>query len=226
MEIYISINGVLRNLIQKLEYLYIKDFIDIEPEEKSEDFEYRIIHPIHNDNLLKSFEFHSKSEFENYCFIEYPLELFGHSGLSYATAISDLNKVIYEHKNHNFTLVGMDELGKSKPSTLFFLSKNAFLGNNIKFILSNDINKEWKKCDVWITDSEEIINKCPKNKMAIKFNTGYNEHFTAKHEINNITKIEEICLTSSEKTITSMLMKSLKNAVQTMERKRLMKKKE
>jgi len=211
MEIYISINGVLRNLIQKFDYLYTKDFIDNDPEEKAEDFEYRIHYPIRNDNLLNYFAFHSKTEFENYCFIEYPLEIFGHAGISYMTAFSDLNRSIYENKDINFTLIGVDELGKSKPSTLFFLSKNGFLGNNIKFILSKDIKSEWQKCDMWITDDKRIIDECPKNKRAIKFATEYNSYFTHSTEINNLTNIKDLCLTSWEKSTTSMWTKLLNN---------------
>ena len=104
----------------------------------------------------------------------------------------DLNEIIYGNKHINFTLIGIDEFGKAKPSTLFFLSKNGFLGNNIKFIDSQDIEKEWKKCDIWITDNKVIIDKCPKNKMAIKFNTPYNDYYNGQIEINKLTNIKEI----------------------------------
>lgn len=213
MEIYISIDGVLRNFIQKFDYHYQDCFIDSDPEEKAENFQYGIKYPIHNDDLMDYYLFHSKTEFENFCFIEYPLEIFGHAGLSYSTSISDLNKLIYENKNINFTIVGLDELGRAKPSTLFFLSKNQFLGNNIKFIRSDDIDKEWKKCDIWITDNRTIIKKCPTNKQAIKFITDYNQYFYHNLEINNLTKINELCLKSWEKNITLILTKLLKNAV-------------
>lgn len=228
MEVYISINGVLRNFIQKFDYHYREYFLESEQEEdqEPESFDYKVNYPIRNDNLMDYYSFQSKEEYDHFCYIEFPLELFGHAGLSYSTAVSDLNKLIYENKNINFTIVGLDELGKAKPSTLFFLSKNGFLGNNIKFIRSEDIDREWKKCNVWVTDNEEIIDTCPKNKKAIKFNTKYNEHILCEYEINDLNKIEEICSTSSEKTITSILMKSLRNVVQIMERKNLMKKKE
>lgn len=218
MEIYISINGVLRNFLQKFEYHYNDYFLDTETynEEKKDDFDYGINYPIRNNNILGSFKFQSKEEYNNFCFIEFSLEIFGHAGLSYSTAISDLNKIIYTNPNTNFTLIGVDELGKAKPSTLFFLSKNGFLGNNIRFITSNNVSKEWKKCDAWITDDKKIIDNCPKNKIPVKFNTDYNQYFNCNIEINNLLKINELCLTSSEKPTTSILMKSLKDVVQTM----------
>ena len=78
MEIYISINGVLRNFIQKFDCQYRSAFIDNEPEEEAESFEYDISPTVQNDDLLKYYVFQSKEEYENFCFIEYPLEIFGH----------------------------------------------------------------------------------------------------------------------------------------------------
>ena len=214
MEIYISIDGVLRNTIQKFEYLYNKEFIDSEPEDKQDNFEYRIKYPICNEKLMESFEFHDETEFNNFMYLDYALELFGHSGISNMSVVNELNSLIYNYPNHKFTLIGVDEFGRSRPATLFFLSKYGFLVNNIKFILSKDIDNEWKKCDVWVTDSKKIINKCPTSKMAIKFNTDYNSYFLHSHEINNISKIEELCLKSWVQLTTLMLTKLLKNVGQ------------
>jgi hypothetical protein len=189
MEVYISINGVLRNLIQKFEYHYQNNFIDaeIEVEENVKPFDYKITTPIRNDDLTQFFAFQSKDEFNNFLYIDYPLEIFGHSTLSYPTVIYDLHQLIREKPEVNFTIIGLDEFGKAKPSTLFFLSKYSYQGNNIKFIKSEDIDKEWEKCDTWITDNNEIISRCPTNKKAIKFTTDYNQYFSHNNEIGNLT---------------------------------------
>lgn len=212
MEIFISINGVLRNLIQKFDYHYHDYFLstDIEDEEK-ETFEYGKEGKVQNDNLLNYYKFQSKEELDNFIFIDYPIEIFGHAGISYNTAFTDLNKIIYENKEHNFTLVGLDELGKAKPATLFFLSKNGFMGNNVKFTMSTEIDDLWKKCDLWVTDEKRIIDACPKNKKSVKFNTDYNQYFTNTLEINKLTEINKEWLKYSEKTITSTLMGLLEN---------------
>jgi hypothetical protein len=214
MEIYISIDGVLRNTIQKLDYHYNEAFFNsdviIEEEEKN-DFEYGITEPIQNDNLLNSYKFQSKEEFENFIFIEYPIEIFGHAGLSYSTTFTDLHKLLFDNPDHNFTLVGLDELGKAKPASLFFLSKNGFLGNNIKFIRSIDIKDNWNNCDMWITDSKNILDMCPENKIAIKFNTTYNQYFTYNKEISKLIEIQEIWLKSLENRTTLTLTESQKN---------------
>jgi hypothetical protein len=214
MEIYISMDGVLRNTIQKFDYHYNEAFFNsdviIEEEEKN-DFEYGITEPIQNDNLLNSYKFQSKEEFENFIFIEYPIEIFGHAGLSYSTTFTDLHKLLFDNPDHNFTLVGLDELGKAKPASLFFLSKNGFLGNNIKFIRSVDIKDHWNNCDMWITDSKNILDMCPENKIAIKFNTTYNQYFTYNKEISKLIEIQEIWLKSLENRTTLTLTESQKN---------------
>jgi hypothetical protein len=217
MEIYISIDGVLRNTIQKFDYHYNESYFNsdviIEEEEKN-DFEYGITEPIQNDNLLNSYKFQSKEEFENFLFIEYPIEIFGHAGLSYSTTFTDLHKILFDNPNHNFTLIGLDELGKAKPASLFFLSKNGFLGNNIKFIRSVDIKDHWNNCDMWITDSKNILDMCPENKIAIKFNTTYNQYFTYNKEITKLTEIQETWLKSLENPTILTLTESQKNVEQ------------
>jgi len=216
MEIYISIDGVIRNTIQKFDYHYNEAFLadDVIFEEDAVSFEYGVTEPIQNDNLLNSYKFQSKEEFENFLFIEYPIEIFGHAGLSYSTTFSDLHKILFDNPEHNFTLVGLDELGKSKPATLFFLSKNGYLGNNIKFIKTNDIKDCWNKCDVWITDNKKIIDLIPENKIGIKFNTTYNQFFTYNKEISKLTEIQELWLKSLENPTTLTLTESQKNVEQ------------
>lgn len=216
MEIYISIDGVLRNTIQKFDYHYNESYFnsDIIIEEEKNDFEYGVTEPIQNDNLLNSYKFQSKEEFENFIFIEYPIEIFGHAGLSYSTTFTDLHKLLFDNPDHNFTLVGLDELGKAKPASLFFLSKNGFLGNNIKFIRSVDIKDHWDNCDMWITDSKNILDMCPENKIAIKFNTTYNQYFTYNKEISKLIEIQEIWLKSLENRTTLTLTESQKNVEQ------------
>lgn len=212
MEIFISIDGVLRNTIAKFDYHYKDYYLDSEPEDKTEEenqFEYGVIEPVKNNFLLESYKFQSKEEFDNFTFIDYAVEIFGHAGPSYQNVFLDLNNLIYQNKEHKFTLVGLDQLGKSKPSTLFFLSKNGFMGNNIKFTMGSEINNLWKQCDLWITDSEAVINSKPKGKKVIKFNTDYNQHFTNQLEIHKLTEIDDKWLKSSENFITSTLKKLL-----------------
>jgi len=204
MEIYINIDGVIRNTIQKFDHHY-KDFFLSSETENEESFEYGIEYPIHNDSILDSYKFQSNDEYLNFAFVDYSMEIFGHAGLSYMNAITELNNFIYENKEHNVTLIGLDHLGKSKPATLFFLSKNAYLGNIIKFTSGDEIPNLWEKCDLWITDNEKIIDMCPSNKKIIKFNTDYNKHFTNQYEIDKFSQINKLWLEDTEKNTTLIL---------------------
>lgn len=226
MNIFISIDGVLRNTIQKFEYHYKDYYINSDIDETLEQielgddgeiidngnveelpepkFNYDILYPIKNDDLSRYFIFQSDDEFKNFFYIEFPVEIFGHAGISYPTAFTELNKLMYDNPDLTYTVVGMDEFGKAKPSTLFFLSRNGFLGNNIRFIKSENLIDEWAKCDVWVTDNEKIINSCPKDKIVIKFETDYNSDFTTRFKINKFSNIETSWLKSSENTTTSI----------------------
>lgn len=213
MNIFISINGVLRNTIDKFDYHYKDYYLDSDPEEKTEEenkFEYGVIEPVTNTYLRDSYKFQTSDEFENFLFMDYAVEIFGHANPSYKNAFFDLNTFIYENKEHRVTLIGLDELGKSKPSTLFFLSKNGFMGNNIRFSIGSEIDNLWKECDLWITDDETVIRSKPKNKKVVKFNTEYNQYFTNSLEIHKLTEIDKTWLKSSENIIISTLTKLLK----------------
>lgn len=200
MEIFISIDGVLRNFIQKFDYHYKDSFFDSEFENEN-NFEYKITDPIQNNNLLNSYAFQSVEEYEFFLFIEYPIEIFGHAGLSYSNVFTELNKIIFENPEHNFTIIGLNEVGKAKPATLFFLSKNGFLGNNIKFIKSEEIGECWNQCDMWISDNIDVIQH-NNAKSPIKFNTDYNKLFTCKEEISKLSEIKELWSKFSEKPTT------------------------
>lgn len=213
MEIFISIDGVLRNTIQKFDYHYKDAYLNSEFENET-NFEYGVTDEIKNNNLLSSHKFQSVEEFEYFLFIEYPIEIFGHAGISYSNVFTELNKIIHENSEMNFTVIGCNEFAKAKPATLFFLSKNGFLGNNIKFIKSIEVEGMWNKCDVWITDNEDIINKCPENKICYKFNTDYNKYFTYKNEISKLTEITNLWLKSSENPTTLTLTQSQKDVEQ------------
>lgn len=218
MEIFISIDGVLRNTLQKFDYHYRDYYLNTDPSENNEDdkvvvdpFEYGVSDSIKNDDYLNHYKFQSKEEFNNFVFIDYAMEIFGHAGLSYSNAMTELNTLIYENKEHRFTIIGLDELGKSKPASLFFLSKNGFMGNNVRFSMTSEIPNLWKKCDLWITDKKEVVDSCPRGKSTIKFNTDFNQHFTNTKEIHKLSEIDKTWLKYSGNFITSTLTRLLRS---------------
>lgn len=224
MEVFVSIDGVLRNTLQKFDYHY-KDYFLNTDSESEETFEYGVTEPILNDNVLSSYKFQSYDEFVKFLYFDFPIEIFGHAGLSYNQASTDLNTLIFENPNIKFTLVGLMEKGKAKPSSLFFLSRNGVICDNITFINEDEIKNLWKKCDLWITDDKRVIDSCPSNKTVIKFKTPFNNHFTNQLEINKLSEIKKEWLKFSEKTITSTLKGLLQNVKQVVRSKMMMEQK-
>lgn len=189
MNIYISIDGVLRNFINRFHYHYENAYIDVDVEASEDKFDYKVVEPITNLNLSEHFIFQSKEQRDFFQYIEYPMELYGHSPVSYVSVYNELNKFVYDYRDHNITLIGMDELGKARPATLFFLSRNGFMIDNIKFIKTDQIESEWNNVDLWISDSQKILTHKPNNKEFILFRTNYNEHFTYEKIIHKLSDI-------------------------------------
>ena len=213
MEVFVSIDGVLRNTIQKFDYHYKDYFLNTESENE-ESFDYAVTEPISNDNILSSYKFQSYDEFIKFLYFDFPIEIFGHAGLSYNQAVTELNGLIFENTNVKFTVIGLLEKGKAKPSSLFFLSRNGVICDNVKFATQEEVKSLWKTCDLWITDDKQIIDSCPPNKRVIKFNTPFNNHFTNQLEINKLSEIKKEWLKYSERTITSTLKGLLQSVKQ------------
>lgn len=213
MEVFVSIDGVLRNTLQKFDYHYKDYFLNTESESE-ETFGYEVTEPILNDNVLSSYKFQSYDEFVKFLYFDFPIEIFGHAGLSYNQASTELNSLVFENPNIKFTLIGLMEKGKAKPSTLFFLSRNGVICDNITFDKEDDVKNLWKKCDLWITDDKRVIDSCPSNKKVVKFKTPFNNHFTNQLEINKLSEIKKEWLKYSERTITSTLKGLLQNVKQ------------
>ena len=199
MRIGIEMNGVLRDTILKFRQLYEKFNIDLMPElEESEEpvFKYEVIEPIDSLDLLNHFTFPSKDEFYSFMYEEHPMEIFGHSPSVEMSTMNDLNEFYYEMRDNHDILIVSDEIGKSKPASLFFLSKFGCLIEKVKFYSESTIDSMWNEIDVLLTANPNLLLNCPKDKKVIKFETEYNKQvdsdltITTLKELKN--KLEEI----------------------------------
>ena len=95
MEVYVSIDGVLRNTLQKFDYHYKDYFLNTESEEE-ETFDYGVSDNVYNENLMDSYRFQSEEEFIKFLYFDFPMEIFGHGGLSYSHVATELNTLIFE----------------------------------------------------------------------------------------------------------------------------------
>jgi hypothetical protein len=98
-------------------------------------------------------------------------------------------------EEHDILIVS-DEIGKSKPASLFFISKFGCLVETVKFYSESTINSLWDSIDILLTANPNLLLNHPKNKIVIKFNTTYNENIDTEHNISSLkelkTKIQEI----------------------------------
>lgn len=210
MRVAIDINGVLRDTIGKFKQLYEKHLIEensnhllnptytldisgnTELQQVPEEFEYKILSPVTSLELDSHFAFQSREEFYSFMYEEYCMELFGHSPSSELSTFYDLNDVYLSlRKRVDFVLIS-DEIGKSKPATLFFLSKFGCELEKILFYSNLTINSIWSEFDVLLTANPNLLLNHPSNKTIIKFDTDYNKDINKYHSIGKLKELEPI----------------------------------
>lgn len=209
-KIGIEVNGVLRDTIEKFRQLYEKHMIENYESENSnqtftldlsgntsideteETFEYKIITPIDSHILRNHFTFKSDEELYDFMFEDFPMQLFGHAGSTETFTFNDLNDFYIKNRDNFEIYIISDEIGKSKPATLFFLSKFGCLIENIKFYSSSTIENMWGTVDVLLTANPELIESHPENVTVIQYVTEYNKSINHNHKIESIKDFDDL----------------------------------
>jgi hypothetical protein len=207
-KIGIEVNGVLRNTLGKIQQTYEKFLIENNSTEKTyildesgntesiiqeEEFEYEVLGNIDSLNLLNHFKFKSDDELYEFLYQEFAMQIFGHAESSEMHTFHTLNDIYLKYRSTNDIVIVSDEIGKSKPATLFFLSKFGCQIEKIKFYSDTTINSIWDEVDVLVSANPSLIEDHPKNKVVIKFNTQYNKTNKSEHEISSLKELDE-CL--------------------------------
>ena len=175
----ITLDHVFRNIHGRIIDLYKKYNIEI-PQAEAEDNEIEFVPPVLNlpitsSNLLDHIPFIDDEDMNDFIFSEFPLEIFGYSKEMEPGSMNVFNNWIYELPNDVEVVLISNEVSKTKPATLFFLSKTGFEGNNIKFI--DDSIDIWEICDILITSSEIKYLK-PKDKKLVIIEREHNKNLT------------------------------------------------
>lgn len=210
MRIGIEINGVLRNTIEKITQVYQKNNIDghqseftsqtykldmsgnTEEEVLPEPFKYEMNLPVTSLTLTDHFKFQSEEEYYSFLYEEHPMEIFGHSPSTEMTTFIDINSIYLNlRNNHDFVIVS-DEIGKSKPASLFFLSKFGCEFEKVKFYSNSTINSMWNEIDVLLTANPNLLLDHPSDKILIKFETEYNKNISTPLTIKKIKELDTI----------------------------------
>ena len=209
-KIGIEVNGVLRDTIEKFTQLYQKYLIDNNQNEfigqtfkidisgnteeivQPEPFKYEILSDVISLDLKSHFSFQSQDELYSFLFEDYTMEVFGHAPSTELNTFNLLNEIYYDLRNDYDLIVLSDEIGKSKPATLFFLSKFGCLLENIIFYSESTKNIIWDEIDILLTANPNLLLNKPVDKVLIKFNTKYNKHINSEYEINSLSEFKGV----------------------------------
>jgi hypothetical protein len=209
MRIGIEINGVLRDTISKFKQLYEKNLIDNNSEEQLQQtfninndgdltpneqnnlpFKYEVKSEVDSLDLMNHFSFPSKDDLFSFMYEEYTMEIFGHSPSTEMNTFNLLNDFYYEFREKNDLLIVSDEIGKSKPSSLFFLSKFGCLIEEIFFYSQITKKSMWNKIDILLTANPDLLLNHPNGKVLIKFETDYNKHINSEFKIKSLSELK------------------------------------
>lgn len=195
MRIGIELNGVLRDTLRKIQQEYEKWYIENSFNE-DEEFKYEVITKLTSLEISKHLKFKNEDELYDFLYKEHTMEIFGHASSVETSGMMDFNDFYLDVRdNHDVTIVS-DEIGKSKPASLFFISKFGCLVESIKFYSESTINSLWESIDILLTANPKLLLNHPENKKVIKYNTSYNSDIKTEYEISTIkelkSKIDEI----------------------------------
>jgi len=208
MKIAFDLNGVIRDVFLKTEQVYTKFYLEEKDEdvvsEYNEDteqweessgkdsFDYGLNLPVTSMDLINHFKFETPEELYNFFYIDFPMNIFGHSPSISGNTFNILNDLYVDYRDNNEIYIISDEIGKSKPATLFFLSKYGCLIENIKFYSKSTLGDTFSEFDIIITSNPDFLSKEDVNKKIIKINTTYNQEYDADFILDDISEVNDI----------------------------------
>lgn len=175
MRIGITLNEVIRDFIGQLKYVYAKYYGEDLEEVEITDFD-----------LLKYFKFSDEKKLHEFLYSEAPMEIYAHADQLHNNLGAILNRFIADvndEEEHEIIIMSRDA-HKSRPSTLFFLSKLGFTGNNIEFF--HDTAKMWDNIDLLVTANPTALESKPEGKISVKIKASYNKDIEADFELEDI----------------------------------------
>ena len=207
MRIGIEINGVLRDTIGKFTQLYEKHLIEdaefnnptylmdlsgnTEVALIEDPFKYEILSDVTSLNLLDHYAFPSKDGLYSFMYEEYTMELFGHAPSTEMMTFNILNDIYHNLRDKYDLMIVSDEIGRSKPSSLFFLSKFGCLLEKVFFYSEVTKNDMWNSVDILLTANPDLLLNKPSNKIVIKYETEFNKNVESEHTIKSLSEFED-----------------------------------
>ena len=190
MKIGIELNGVLRDTLRKIQQEYEKWYIE-NPFKEETEFEYKVISDLTTLNISEHLAFKDEDDVYNFLYKEHTMEIFGHAGSVETSSMMDFNDFYLNMRDEHDILVVSDEMGKSKPASLFFISKFGCLVETVKFYSESTINSLWDSVDILLTANPQLLLNHPEGKVVVKYDTTYNSDIKTKYSISKLKELEE-----------------------------------
>lgn len=192
MKIAFEVNGVLRNTFGKAEEVYQKFFIDdYVKEEEEEDFEFKLNLPITSTTLSNHFVFPDEERLMEFFYVDFPMNIFGHSQSTENSTFHDLNDIYKDLRDDHELVIVSNEIEKSKPATLFFLSKFGCMFEKIIFYNQYTEDEVLSEFDLIISAQPQILEK-EHNYKTVKYKTTYNEEVSSDFEIETLKEFKDL----------------------------------
>jgi acetone carboxylase gamma subunit len=190
MRIAIDVNGVLRDTITKIQQVYEKWYIE-NPHLPESGYTYDIISPITSLDISQHLKFQNEDEVYDFLYTEHCMEIFGHAPSVAMSTFVDFDEFYKTNRDKHDIMIISDEIGRSKPSTLFFLSKFGCQVERVVFYSKITIDKIWNEFDVLLTANPDLLLNHPQDKKVIKFETVYNQNIDLKNNIDTLKSLNE-----------------------------------
>ena len=196
MRIGIEINGVLRDTLKKIQQEYEKWFLnenlkELKLIEEDTEIERKVFSDLTSLDIGKHLAFKHDDEIYNFLYKEHTMEIFGHAGSVEYNSMNDLNDFYLDMRDSHEIIIVSDEIGKSKPASLFFLAKFGCLVESVKFYSEITLNSMWDSIDILLTANPNLLLNHPSNKRVIKFNTEYNSEIIMEDSISSIKELKQ-----------------------------------
>jgi hypothetical protein len=208
MKIAFDLNGVIRDVFTKTAQVYTKFYLEDREEEEVNEyndetdswdtisgdsrFKHEINLPVTSMNLINHFKFEKSEDLYDFFYVDFPMQIFGHSTYVSGTTFNILNDYYVDLRDEHEIYIISDEIGKSKPATLFFLSKYGSLIENIKFYSKTTLLNTFNEFDIIITSNPDFLSLKDKSKKIIKVKTTYNTDFDSDYDVKDISELSEV----------------------------------
>jgi hypothetical protein len=189
MRIGVEINGVLRDTLKKIQQEYEKWYIENPLKEETE-FKYEVKSDLTSLNIRDHLSFESEDELYDFLYKEHSMEIFGHSPSVEMSSMNYFNEFYLDMRDDHDIIVLSDEIGKSKPATLFFLSKFGCLTESVQFYSESTIDSMWNKIDILLTANPRLLLNHPEKIRVIKFETSYNSEIHSEYTIRSLKELK------------------------------------